>query len=122
MDIKRKDTEMKNHHNQERQINAWCRYFFIISLTCLLLIAGPAVFAKEQKDGDHVPKKGLESGLQQGQEPATPQRQCPQGMKWSDREGTCVSDIKTSTQTGGGGGGNKREHKTFDSPGGQSGR
>lgn len=89
----------------------------MISLALLLLIAGPAGFAAAEDDGGPTLKKGLEKGLQQGQEPATPQRQCPQGMKWSQREGDCVSAIKTSTQTEGGGGGSpKRDIPEFLAP------
>ncbi len=95
---------MKNYHNQEIHSNTLFRYFFIIILAFLFLLAGPAGIAAADDDGGSTLKKGLDRGLQQGQEPATPQRQCPQGMKWSDREGACISDLKTSTQTGGGGG------------------
>ena len=115
---------MKNHQVQSTSNSSLSIRMFILVVVCVVLAASPAGVAMAQKGGDPVPQKGLERGLQQKQESATPQPQCPKGMTWSSKEDKCVSTLKPQTQTGGGGGGKppKGSHATQETPGGNSGR
>jgi hypothetical protein len=102
----------------KKTVCSWGFCIFLVALAYALMAAGPAA----AKDGSTpVPKKGLEKGIQQTQEPAAPQPQCPKGMVWSAKDEKCVSKLKPVTQGEGGGGSvSKTPHQEFTLPGGSS--
>ena len=95
---------MKNHRDQSAGYKTMSPRFRTLVMACAVLIAGSMGVAMAQQDGDPIPRKGLERGLQQQQESAIPQPQCPAGMVWSAKDDKCVSTLIPQTQTGVGGG------------------
>ena len=103
----------------KKAVCPWGLCIVMVTLAYALMAAGPAA-AKDSTTP--VPQKGLEQGLQQAQDAAAPQPQCPKGMVWSARDGQCVSKLKSVTQedSGSGGGISKTPHKESVSPGDSS--
>jgi hypothetical protein len=89
------------HCSVKYVLNRLSLRIFVGALTCALLLTCPAGLVVANDKDIPAPKKGLEKGLEQAQEPTTPQAQCPKGMVWSAKDDQCISELKTIKESGG---------------------